>query len=65
MNTSAPICISSYIKGGNPRPKGSQGASRRQASSTKQALDTILKAIAEVMYLVVQPLTLELYQARL
>ena len=32
MNTSAPICISSYIKGGNPRPKGSQGASRRQAS---------------------------------
>ena len=33
MNTSAPICISSYMKGGNGgRPAGSKGASRRQAS---------------------------------
>ena len=32
MNTSAPICISSYIKGTGSRPKGSVAANRRQAS---------------------------------
>ena len=32
MNTSAPICISSYIKGSNNRPKGSVATNRRQAS---------------------------------